>query len=113
MGKQYKAIFLLPLESRKRLTEYGWEFDSQNKISSDVTFHLLGMLKMVFLKSRNSIDYYEGKDIEALIFKSEVGEGIESIYFKLYGGSASQIAGVLSGSGYDGMLEIFDPDAID
>lgn len=75
------AVFLLPNGASKRLTEAGWEFDSEKLLPMCFVNPLMRRLALQSDNSFLGIDVYRNENIQANVEKSDSGL-IEIIYFQ-------------------------------
>ncbi|MEX5540953.1 hypothetical protein VRC24_11560 [Pseudomonas poae] len=108
MTNQYKAAFIFPIGATKILGEDGWEFESSERLSKNISNYLIETLKLKFLEEYSGIKKYEGEDIRMSILLDDTQE-IESIYFQLSGGALTSLSEICQSIGISSEAEIFVP----
>ncbi|MDH4871673.1 hypothetical protein [Pseudomonas sp. BN515] len=107
MKSTYKAVFLIPRDSRKTLSEDSWIIESQNRISESIAKTICNSLGLNFKESYENCTAYEGNEIKATVIHDEEGE-IEQIYLQLFRKSAEKLKKELSETTLFN-LEVFIP----
>jgi hypothetical protein len=79
----YKTAFIIPLKTKKILTDIGWIFESNNCIPSNLSNFLTDNLKLKYEEEYQGIISYRNESLQAVISVNDNG-GIESIHLKLY-----------------------------
>jgi hypothetical protein len=82
MASPYKAVFLLPRRSEKKLGEAGWEYSSSERLPHAL---LLSLVKDLDLRKEDSylgMDVYEGTGLKLTAVTDE--RGIEHIYVQIW-----------------------------
>ena len=109
MKGRYEAAFIIPVGASKVLCEDGWEFETPNRLSSEIAEFLVDALNLQFSENYLGIDRYVGENIEMSVFYDDQGQ-IESIQFQLYGDSMTVLVGVFQASSIASQSELFIPD---
>lgn len=91
MKGRYQAAFLVPIGTKKFLGEYGWEFESSDRLSAELKDYLIDSLKLSYLESYLGVESYVGSNMKmTVVFDDE--NKIESIYFQLYNDALSMLS---------------------
>jgi hypothetical protein len=109
MGKVYDAAFLIPTSAIPRLTDYGWEFESVERLPVDLISVLSKAMSLHRTESYLAMEVFEGKDIKLTSTLDAAGL-IEHISVQIRGSSRDEILAALrkaSGTG----VRLFVPDA--
>lgn len=84
MENQYKAAFIIPIDSTKIITDLGWEFESKTFLPNQVVEFLKESLKLQPDESYLGIESYTNESLQARVVLDDQGR-IEHVYIKIYG----------------------------
>jgi hypothetical protein len=82
MTKPYKAVFLLPLGTDKRLSDCGWEFSSRKRLPPTLLLSLADTLHLHKEQSYLGMDVYEGEGLKLTAVTDR--RGIEHVYVQIW-----------------------------
>ncbi|MDU8420601.1 hypothetical protein RYA60_20315 [Pseudomonas syringae] len=83
MKRSYQAVFIVPTDASKVLGDYGWEFDSLERLPESIGEYLVGCLGLMFEEEYAGIKKYTNGQISMSIFLDDDNE-VESIYFQAF-----------------------------
>lgn len=109
MIKKYTAAFLIPVGACRTLGEDGWEFDSHERLSKEVSEHLIAAFRLNFVEMYSGIKRYVGDDISMSIFLDDMNE-VENIYFQVSGDSLKALAELCQDTQVFSKAEMFVPE---
>ncbi len=106
MINRYSVGFLIPKNTRRILSDDGWEFESDSRIPLITEM----LLSKYFSLIQSSLDHseYEREGVKMDVFKDENGE-IENIYFRFYTDIRPELLSILKNSECCENLEFFTP----
>jgi hypothetical protein len=107
---RYQAVFLVPSGARKRLREFGWEIESDSRLSDHVLEVLTRELGLRTGQSWGDVDVRESPSVKLSTERGPDG-GIEHIYGQLRGTPPDTIRTILHAAGFD-QVEVFFPSEI-
>ena len=107
--KIYGSLFLIPVGACRTLGEDGWEFDSPERLSKEVSEHLIAAFRLNFVEMHSGIERYVGDDIVMSIFLDDINE-VESIYFQVSGDSLKTLAELCQDPQVFSKAEMFLPE---
>ncbi len=84
MKGSYKAAFILPKDAKKKLGDDGWEFESSQRLPSEVSELLADSLGLKYLESYLGIDVYTNAEMKMSVERDDQSL-IEFISFQIYG----------------------------
>lgn len=93
MKGKYQAAFIVPVGAKKILGEGGWEFETPNRLSTQIKGFLIDALKLRFFESYLRIESYVDGNIKMSVILDEQNE-IESINFQLNEDALTVLTGV-------------------
>ena len=91
----YKSFFILPFMTKKILTEDGWEFESEMKISEDLEDELITALDLKFIENYLGVYDYQGRGFKMTVIKDDISS-IESICFRVDSVSFNKVVELIS-----------------
>ncbi|AAY38760.1 hypothetical protein Psyr_3729 [Pseudomonas syringae pv. syringae B728a] len=83
MKRSYQAVFIVPTGASKVLGDYGWEFNSLERLPESIGEYLVGCLGLKFEEEYAGIKKYTNGQINMSIFLDDNNE-VESIYFQAF-----------------------------
>lgn len=108
MKEKYKAAFIIPIGTHKVLGEDGWEFETLNRLSSEIKEFLVDALNLHYLESYLGIDAYVSESVKMSVIYDDQSQ-IESISFQLYGDAVSGLSRVFRSGQIANKSELFIP----
>ena len=108
MSDSYKAVFLIPVLSNKKLDDDGWFFESSERLKSDVISKIQKSLNLNFKEEYYGTVVYEGNGVKASVFYDD-NHQIEQIYLQIYGVSCLQIIDDIKDQFVSSNVEVFVP----
>ncbi|MBL4953533.1 hypothetical protein JK635_15170 [Neobacillus sp. YIM B02564] len=93
MNTIYKAAFLVPASAKKKLDDLGWEFETKDRLPSELVEVLVRYFGLGFKENYVNTDVYVGKGVKMIVFKDDCGL-IEQIYFQLFDGNVEKLRNV-------------------
>lgn len=108
MNGKFKAAFIIPLETKKVLTENGWEFDSVNRLSMSIRDYFINAFKLRLLERYLGIESYAGENRKMSVFYDD-GNQIESIYFQLSEDALKELRASFEAGNWMGESGLFIP----
>jgi hypothetical protein len=90
MGSVYKSAFVIPTTAATRLTDAGWEFDSNERLPNKLIDDLTKKLSLRRMGSFLGMDVFEGKDVKLTVSFDSAG-GIEHLFVQLHGNSPDDL----------------------
>ena len=105
---RYEAAFIIPVGANKILGEDGWEFDTPNRLPTEIKKFLTADLNLKYLESSIEIDSYVDGNIKASVFYDDKNQ-IENIYFKVYGDAMTTLLEIFHSSAIAKKSELFIP----
>lgn len=106
MNNAYEAIFIIPYDAKKRLTDDGWEFDSLNKLSADKIDRLLNSLELTLIETYEDVGVYSSNGIKVSVFHDSTGR-IEYVFCQIFDLAYKQMISEFCSN--DSSLEFFKP----
>ena len=106
MSKAYEAIFIIPYDATKRLTDDGWEFDSLNKLSADKIDRLLNSLELTLIETYEDVSVYSSNGVKVSVFHDSTGS-IEYVFCQVFDLAIKQTISEFCSN--DSSLEFFKP----
>lgn len=100
---------MIPVGACKILDEDGWEFESSERLSSEVAEHLIAALRLDFVEMHSRIKRYVGDNIVMSIFLDDNNE-VENIYFQVCGDSLRALSGLCQDPQVSSKAEMFVPE---
>jgi hypothetical protein len=82
MVSPYKAIFLLPPNTEKKLGDDGWEFSSTGRLPHELLLSVAKSLDLEKGRSYLGMEVYEGAGLKLTAITDE--RGIEDIYIQVW-----------------------------
>lgn len=107
--KKYTAAFLIPVGAGRNLGEDGWEFESPERLSKEVSEHLIAAFRLSFVKMYSGIKRYVGDNIGMSIFLDDQNE-VENIDFQVSGDSLKALAEICQDPQVFSKAEMFVPE---
>ncbi|RYZ83273.1 MAG: hypothetical protein EOP04_20285 [Proteobacteria bacterium] len=107
--KKYTAAFLIPVGAGRNLGEDGWEFESPERLSKEVSEHLIAAFRLSFVEMYSGIKRYVGDNIGMSIFLDDQNE-VENIYFQVSGNSLKALAEICQDPQVLSKAEMFVPE---
>ncbi|MEX6677791.1 hypothetical protein QWI18_17895 [Pseudomonas sp. W2Oct36] len=107
--KKYTAAFLIPVGAGRNLGEDGWEFESPERLSKEVSEHLIAAFRLNFVEMYSGIKRYVGDNIGMSIFLDDQNE-VENIYFQVSGDSLKALAEICQNPQVLSRAEMFVPE---
>lgn len=107
MGKIYVAAFLLPSPVEKHLTDYGWEFESSERLPEQTVEALRSGMGVRHTETYLGVDVWEGDGLKASVSRDAAGT-IEEVYVQLFSRRPEELRGALHAAGLDS-IEVFVP----
>lgn len=102
----YSVAFLLPMGAERSLGDDGWEFNSEQRISSQLESVLKG--EYLLRTASDECSYFEGENISIEVFKDRNGL-VENVYFRFYGGVPPSLPVCLRDADFIKKTEFFVP----
>jgi hypothetical protein len=96
MKEKYKAAFIIPVGTKKTLGEDGWEFETSQRLSTELSAFLIDALNLRFLESYSDFDIYINDSIKMTVAYDQ-DKLIEFVYFQLVGDALITLKTVFSG----------------
>ncbi|MPQ69202.1 MULTISPECIES: hypothetical protein [unclassified Pseudomonas] len=109
MTKKYRAVFVIPVGALKVLGEQGWEFFSEERLSSELEGFYVESFHLKNKESYLGLRAYEGAGVKLLV-ESDSELCTEFFYFRFYEGSFSDFLEVLKKAQAVEVNEVFIPD---
>ncbi|AEF99690.1 hypothetical protein [Methylomonas methanica] len=107
MKEKYKAAFIIPVGTTKTLGEDGWEFETSQRLSTELSAFLVDTLGLRFLESYSDSDTYINDNVKMAIAYDH-DKLIEFVYFQLVGDALITLKTVFSGDIFENS-ELFIP----
>jgi hypothetical protein len=109
---KYQAAFIIPTDAKKILGEDGWEFETSNRVSPEVSEYLIKSLNLKLLESYLEIDDYVNEKMKMSVIHDDQ-KNIESIYLQLYEESVLDVLlEICQNSKISDGFELFVPGAV-
>lgn len=109
MNRAYKSLFLLPLSTKKKLGEYGWEFTSTKRIPKEVLPYLEDELLLKEREYRLGMKIFVGDGIQLTAIYDDNFD-IENIAMQLRTVSVERIKTILHRRHFN--VDIFVPSSV-
>ncbi len=106
MGAAYEAIFIIPYNANKRLTDDGWEFDSLNKLPAEKIDKLITSLELKLIEKYEGVSVYSSNGIKVSVFHDSTGS-IEYVFCQVFDLLNNQTISEFCSN--DSSLEFFKP----
>jgi hypothetical protein len=100
----YKALFLLPPRTRKRLGDDGWEFSSSHRLPASLPTCLAQALHLRRCPSYLGLDVFEGEGLKLTVTTDR--RGVENVHVQARGWPRKELERALALDG----VEVFVPD---
>ncbi|MGZ8171874.1 MULTISPECIES: hypothetical protein [Methylobacter] len=107
MKEKYKAAFIIPVGAKKTLGEDGWEFETSQRLPTELSTFLVNELNLKFLESYSDSDIYINESIKMTVAYDH-DKLIELVYFQLVGDALITLKTVFAGD-ILGNSELFIP----
>ena len=104
----YKAAWLIPINSKKVLTNNGWIFVSKKHLPPLVVAFIIDNLKLSFEETYLHIVSYSNNKFQAVVIENEKGE-IEEVQIKIYGNNLDLFLSEFKKHSISEMAELFIP----
>ncbi|PHN76471.1 hypothetical protein [Pseudomonas syringae] len=109
MKRSYQAVFIVPAGACKVLGDYGWEFNSLEKLPESIGEYLVRYLGLKFEEEYAGIKKYTNGQISMSIFLDGNNE-VESIYFQVFESFLAEIYKACQNEAVFSGAEIFIPE---
>lgn len=109
MKRSYQAVFIVPTGACKVLGDYGWEFNSLEKLPESIGEYLVRYLVLKFEEEYAGIKKYTNGQISMSIFLDGNSE-VESIYFQVFESFLAEIYKACQNEAVFSRTEIFIPE---
>jgi hypothetical protein len=103
----YKATFLIPKSSKKCLSDCGWEFQSNDRLSDRILTAIINRFGLIKEDEYEGVTDYRSRQVKVSVIRDHTG-AIEQIYLQLFGLPPSVIQEMFSGD-LASEVEVFVP----
>ncbi|WP_024679773.1 hypothetical protein [Pseudomonas syringae] len=111
MKKIYRAVFVIPVGASKVLGDYGWEFNSLERLPESIGEYLVKCLGLKFEEEYAGIKKYTDGQINMSIFLDDNNE-VESVYLKVFESFLAEIYKACQNEEVFSGAEIFIPEGM-
>ncbi|MBO9492017.1 hypothetical protein J7384_16775 [Endozoicomonas sp. G2_1] len=106
IAKSYKAVFVLPKETEKKLGEYGWEFNSKTPMDIQIVNALLAEFPEL-VKGETDVNTFRKADL--IIDIVNESSNADYMYIRDYSDNKSNLNKIVSLFGDNPKLDVFVP----
>lgn len=107
----YISAFIVPIDTKKVLTNMGWVFDSKNRLSVNITNFLTSHLHLHFKEKYLNIETYSNDRFQASVIMDDSGD-VENVHIKIYNGHINLLRSEFIKYN-DSQVELFIPSETD
>lgn len=110
MNGPYQSTFIIPADAQRVLSDAGWEFSSNARISQEIADALMASLSLVKTDSYLGIEEFSGGNVKAIVSFDDDGL-IEHICIRTYKGRDvhPELFRALSSFADQSKIEFFGP----